>query len=104
LISLHYFNVQSGALLVTVFGLPDTVWRSWSWSWPKRLGLGKFLKCWSWSWSRNKSLGLGLEKKVLFTSLILSVNNLESFHLWLAITLAHRNRFWYFLTKMLPIK
>jgi len=25
LISLHYFNVQSGALLVTVFGLPDTV-------------------------------------------------------------------------------
>jgi len=25
LISLHYFNVQSGALLVTVFVLPDTV-------------------------------------------------------------------------------
>jgi len=25
LISLHYFNVQSAALFVTVFGLPDTV-------------------------------------------------------------------------------
>ena len=89
LISLHYFNVQSGALLVTVFGLPNTVWRSWSWGarswswcWPKRLGLGlglgKFLKTWSWSCSWNKSLGLGLglEKKVLFTSLVAAGQNL----------------------------
>jgi len=45
LISLHYFNVQSDALLVTVFGLPDTV-----------------------LWS----LGLGLEKSLIYISVAIS--------------------------------
>ena len=54
LISLHYFNVQSGALFVTVFGLPDTC---------EGLGLGLGLEV--------QSLGLGLDQKGLVLVLVL---------------------------------
>jgi len=73
-----------------------------------------------WKWSRDPHMLLYYINQLealgqcippprhVFTSVAIRIRiytvSQKTSHLWLAITLTHMNRFWYFLAEMLPIK